>query len=124
MMHDSSVRVVRKIKDSQGRPIFVPGYEAMGAGQFTALGGTPDSLMGRPIYINQDIPVMAANAKSILFGQLSKYLVRDVMDLTLFRMTDSAYTLKGQIGFVGFLRTGGNWIDVGGAAKQYVNSAT
>ncbi|TAG44421.1 MAG: phage major capsid protein [Betaproteobacteria bacterium] len=120
MMHDSSVRVIRKIKDSQNRPIFVPGYEN---GTMVG-GGAPDRLMGRPIYINQDMPVMAANAKSILFGQLSKYLVRDVMDLTLFRMTDSAYTLKGQIGFVGFLRTGGNWIDVGGAAKQYVNSAT
>lgn len=118
MMHDSSVRVIRKIKDTQGRPIFVPGYET------GTPGGAPDRLMGRPIYINQDMPVMAANAKSILFGQLSKYLVRDVMDLTLFRMTDSAYTLKGQIGFVGFLRAGGNWIDVGGAAKQYVNSAT
>lgn len=118
MMHDSSVRVVRKIKDSQGRPIFVPGYEQGNPG------GAPDRLLGRPIYINQDMPVMAANAKSILFGQLSKYLIRDVMDLTLFRMTDSAYTLKGQIGFVGFLRTGGNWVDVGGAAKQYVNSAT
>lgn len=120
MMHDSSVKVIRKIKDTAGRPIFVPGYE----NGTVVGGGAPDRLMGRPIYINQDMPVMAANAKSILFGQLSKYLIRDVMDLTLFRMTDSAYTLKGQIGFVGFLRTGGNWIDVGGAAKQYVNSAT
>lgn len=120
MMHDSSVKVIRKIKDSQGRPIFVPGYEA----NAMINGGAPDTLMGRPIYINQDMPAMAANAKSILFGQLSKYLIRDVMDLTLFRMTDSAFTLKGQIGFVGFLRTGGNWIDVGGAAKQYVNAAT
>ena len=118
MMHDSSVRVIRKIKDTQGRPLFVPGYET------GVPGSQPDRLMGRPIYINQDMPVMAANAKSIAFGQLSKYIIRDVMDLTLFRMTDSAYTLRGQIGFVGFLRTGGNFVDVGGAAKLYVNSAT
>jgi HK97 family phage major capsid protein len=120
MMHDTSVKVIRKIKDTQGRPIFVPGYEA-GA---MIEGGAPDRLMGRPIYINQHMPVMAANAKSILFGQLSKYVIRDVMDLTLFRMTDSAFTLNGQIGFVGFLRTGGNLIDVGGAVKYYANSAT
>ena len=118
MMHDGSVRVIRKIKDTQGRPLFVPGYET------GVPGSQPDRLMGRPIYINQDMPVMAANAKSIAFGQLSKYIIRDVMDLTLFRMTDSAYTLRGQIGFVGFLRTGGNFVDVGGAAKVYVNSAT
>ena len=120
MMHDTSLRVVRKIKDGQGRPIFVPGYEA----DAMVNGGAPDRLMGRPITINQHMPVMAANAKSILFGQLSKYTIRDVMDLTIFRMTDSAFTLNGQIGFVGFLRTGGNLIDAGGAVKAYVNSAT
>jgi HK97 family phage major capsid protein len=120
MMHDTSVRAIRKIKDAQGRPIFVPGYEA----NAMIDGGAPDRLMGRPIYINQNMPVMAANAKSILFGQLSKYTIRDVMDLTMFRMTDSAFTLNGQIGFVAFLRTGGNLIDAGGAVKLYVNSAT
>ncbi|MBC7599710.1 MAG: phage major capsid protein, partial [Polaromonas sp.] len=76
MMHDSSVKVLRKIKDGQNRPIFVPGYEA----DALINGGAPDRLMGRPIYINQHMPVMAANAKSILFGQLSKYIIRDVMD--------------------------------------------
>ena len=119
MMHDSSVKVLRKIKDGQQRPIFVPGYEA----NAVINGGAPDMLMGRPIYINQDMPVMAANAKSILFGQLSKYVVRDVMDLTLFRMTDSAFTLNGQVGFVAFMRSGGNLIDAGGANKFYQNSA-
>ena len=120
MMHDSSVRVLRKIKDGQGRPIFVPGYE----GNALIDGGAPDRLMGRPININQDVPVMAANAKSILFGQFSKYVIRDVMDLTVFRMTDSAFTLNGQIGFVAFMRTGGNLVDVGSAVKTYSNSAS
>lgn len=118
MMHDSALKVVRKIKDSQNRPIFVPGYETGNPG------GAPDRLLGRTIQINQDMPVMAANAKSILFGQFSKYVIRDVMDLTLFRMTDSAFTLLGQIGFVAFLRSGGNLIDAGGAVKYYQNSAT
>lgn len=118
MMHDSTLKAVRKIKDTQGRPIFVPGYEQGNPG------GAPDRLLGRPIYINQDMPVMAANAKSILFGAFSKYVIRDVMDLTMFRMTDSAFTLLGQVGFVGFLRTGGNLVDVGGAVKHYANSAT
>lgn len=118
MMHDTSLAAVRKIKDGNQRPIFVPGYESGNPG------GAPDRLMGRLININQHMPVMAANAKSILFGQLSKYLIRDVMDLTMFRMTDSAFTLLGQIGFVAFMRSGGNLIDVGGAVKYYQNSAT
>jgi HK97 family phage major capsid protein len=119
MMNDASLAVVRLIKDSQLRPIFVPGYET------GVPGGAPDRLMGRPITINQDVAVMAANAKSILFGDFSKYVIRDVMDLTLFRMTDSAFTRNGQVGFLAMQRVGGNLIDVSGASvKYYQNSAT
>lgn len=118
MMHDSTLKAVRKIKDDQGRPIFVPGYEQGNPG------GAPDRLLNRPITINQHMPAMAASAKSILFGDFNKYIIRDVMDLTLFRMTDSAFTLLGQVGFVAFLRSGGNLIDAGGAVKAYQNSAT
>lgn len=118
MMHDDALKSARKIKDTQGRPIFVPGYEQGNPG------GAPDRLLGRAININQNMPSPAANAKSILYGDFSKYLIRDVMDVTLFRMTDSAYTLKGQVGFVAFCRSGGNLLDVGGAVKAYANSAT
>lgn len=118
MMNDASVKVIRKLKDSQNRPLFVPGYEQGNPG------GAPDRLLGRPIYISQEMAVMAANAKSILFGDFSKYLIREVMDLTLFRMADSNFILNGQIGFVAFNRQGGNLIDVGGAVKYYANSAT
>lgn len=63
----------------------------------------PDRLLGRIININQNMAPMAANAKSILYGDFKKYLIRDVMDVTLFRMTGQrAYTLKGQVGFVAF----------------------
>ncbi|AGW94605.1 gp36 major capsid [Ralstonia pickettii DTP0602] len=118
MMHDDTLKALRKIKDSQNRPIFVPGYETGNPG------GAPDRLLGREIVINQNMATMAANAKSVLFGDFSKYLVRDVMDVTLFRMTDSAFTLKGQVGFVAFCRSGANLIDVGGSVKYYANSAT
>lgn len=80
--------------------------------------------MGRAIQICQEMPVMAANAKSLAFGDFSKYFVREVMDLTLFRFTDSVYASKGQTGFLAFNRQGGNLIDVGGAVKVYQNSAT
>lgn len=119
MMNDSSVKVIRKIKDTNGRPIFVPGYE-----QGTP-GGAPATLLGRPLYINQDVPSMAANAKSILFGNFRNYKVRDVMQVTLFRFTDSAYTKLGQVGFLAWMRSGGNLTDVSGASvKYYANSAT
>lgn len=118
MMNDSTLKALRKIKDGQNRPIFVPGYETGNPG------GAPDRLLGREIVINQYMAAMAANAKSILFGDFSKFLIRDVMDVTLFRMTDSAFTLKGQVGFVAFCRSGANMVDNGGAIKHYANSAT
>lgn len=118
MMHDDTLKAVRKIKDDGGRPVFVPGYESSNPG------GAPDRLLGRPIYISQEMDKMAASKKSILFGDYKRYIIREVMDLTLFRMADSNFILNGQIGFVAFNRQGGNLVDVGGAVKAYVNSAT
>ncbi len=117
MMHDLSLRQIRKLKDSQGRPIFVPGYEQGNPG------GAPDRLMGRAVSISQEMAPMAANARSILFGDFKEYVIREVMDLTLFRMADSKYIENGQIGFVAFNRQGGNLIDNGGAVKAFQNSA-
>ena len=118
MMNDASLKVIRKLKDGQQRPIFVPGYEV------GVPGGVPDTLLGSPVVVNQDVAVMAANAKSILFGDFSFYKIRDVMDVSLFRFTDSAYTKLGQVGFLAWMRAGGQFVDVGGAVKHYANSAT
>lgn len=118
MMNDASVKVLRKIKDGQSRPIFVPGYET------GVPGGAPDTLCGYPIQINQDVAVMAASAKSIAFGDFSYYKIRDVMEMTMLRYTDSAYSKQAQVGFQAWLRSGGNFIDVGGAVKLFVNAAS
>ena len=110
-------RAVRKIKDTTGRPIWTPSYdEGMSA-------KTPDLLMGYPVEINNHMPVPAANAKSISFGDHSKYMVRDAMELTMFRFEDSAYLKKGQVGFLAWARAGGNLTDTN-AVKVYQHSAT
>jgi HK97 family phage major capsid protein len=118
MMADLTLRMVRKIKDTQGRPIFVPGYET------GTPGGAPDRLLGSAININQHMPVPAANAKSILFGAMDHYKIRDAMEIEVQRFTDSAYAKKGQVGFLAWLRSGGNLTDVGGAVKYYQHPAT
>ena len=116
MMNDASVKVIRKLKDSQNRPIYLPGDGGLA-------GGMSMSLLGYDIKVNNDIAVMAANAKSILFGDFSKYYVRDVMDASMFRFTDSAYAKLGQVGFLMWMRAGGNLLDTA-AVKYYANSAT
>lgn len=110
-------RVLRKIKDTSGRPIWTPSYDQ---GITTR---TPDLLLGYPVQINNHMPVPAANAKSIAYGDLSQYMVRDAMDVTLFRFEDSAYLKKGQIGFLAWARAGGNLLDPA-AVKTYQHSAT
>lgn len=115
MLNDSSLKIVRKLKDSQNRPLFIPGYELNGA--------MPDTLLGYEVAINQDVAAMAANAKSILFGDFFAYKIRDVMNATMFRFTDSAYAKLGQVGFLMWARSGGNLVDTT-AVKYYQNSAT
>ena len=121
MMNDASIKGVRQIKDAQGRPIFTPGYDTT-LHQMAYV--APDILCGYPIQVNQDVAVMAANAKSILFGDFKYYYVRDAMEISTFRFTDSAYTKLGQVGFLAWMRAGGNLIDVGGAVKTFINAAT
>jgi HK97 family phage major capsid protein len=116
MMHDLSLAKIRKLKDSSNRPIYIPGYDGLA-------GAMKDTLLGYDICINQDIAQMAANAKSILFGDFSKYVIRDVMNAQLFRFADSAYVKLGQIGFLMWARAGGNLVD-SNAVKYYANSAT
>lgn len=118
MMHDDSVKVLRQIVDGSSRPIFVPGYET------GVPGGAPDRILGAPIIVNQDVATMAAGAKSILYGDFSYYKIRDAMDVTMFRFTDSAYTKLGQVGFLAWMRSGGNFVDVGGAVYVFINAAS
>jgi len=116
MMRDASMGVVNKLKDTAGRPIFIPGWDGLGK-------TSPDTILGYPVQINNDVAAMAANAKSIAFGDMSYYKVRDAMEMTLFRFTDSAYAKLGQVGFLAWQRSGGNLVDTA-AVKLYVNSAT
>lgn len=114
MLNDLSVAVVSKLKDTTGRPIWVPSVDA----------GAPDTLLGFPVAVNDDVAVMAANAKSIAFGDFSKYTIRDVANTTsIRRFDDSAFALLNQVGFCGWQRSGGNLLDPS-AVKVYQNSAT
>lgn len=114
MMNDLSVAAVSKLKDTTGRPIW----------EYSTQVGTPDVLLGKPVVINDDVAVMAANAKSIAFGDFSKYTIRDVANTSVIRrFDDSAFALNNQVGFCGWHRSGGNLLDTA-AVKVYVNSAT
>ena len=114
MLNDSSIKVVRKLKDGQNLPLWQPSVQA----------GEPDMLLGYPVIPNNDVAVMAANAKSILFGDFRKYKIRRVSGGSLVRLNER-YADALQVGFFLFGRVDGNLIDAGtNPVKYYANSAT
>lgn len=117
MFNQTMRRTIRKIKDTAGRPIWTPSYDA------GMTSSTPDLLLGHPVELNNHMAVPGANNKSITFGDHSKYMVRDTMEVTLFRFEDSAFLKRGQIGFLAWARAGGNLLDAS-AVKAYRHSAT
>ncbi|MFE7360666.1 phage major capsid protein [[Kitasatospora] papulosa] len=113
MLHDSTLASVRKLKDGQNRPLWEPSIQV----------GVPDGILGHGYVVNQDMPVMAANAKSILFGDFfAGYLIRDVQDVQMLRLAER-YADYLQVGFLGFARADGTPQDTA-AYKAYRNSAT
>lgn len=117
MMHDQSFKVVKKMKDSQNRPIYLPGYDGLA-------GAAKDTILGYGVQINQDMAQMAANAKSIIFGCLNKYKARLVKDVTILRLTER-YADNLQVAFILFARADGRLLDAGtNPVKYYQNSAT
>jgi HK97 family phage major capsid protein len=117
MFSQTMRRVIRKIKDTAGRPIWMPSYDE------GLVSATPDRLLGYPVYLNNDMAVPAVSAKSLAFGNFNRYMIRDAMDVTMFRFDDSAYMKLGQVGFLAWARTGGNLLDVN-SVKLYQHSAS
>ncbi len=117
MLKDATMAIIRKLLDGQNRPLWEPSVQA----------GQPDTLMGYPIVINNDVATAAANAKSIYFGDFSKYVIRDVTGVQLVRMTER-YADYLQTGYYAFQRTGGRLVAANSSTynpvKTYVHSAT
>ena len=114
MMRDSALKATKLIVDTTGRPLWAA----------SIVGGAPDTLMGYPVIINQDVAAMAAGAKSVVFGDLSKYLIRDVLGVTLLRL-EERYADYHQVAFLAFARMDGDLLNAGtNPVKVFVNAAT
>lgn len=113
VMSDSALKVVRKLKDTQGRPLWEPSLQT----------GVPSNLMGYPITVDNGVPVPAANAKSIGFGDINAAMVvRQVAGGQLMRL-EERYADFLQVGFLGFIRLDAK-PDDGAAFRTYAHSAT
>jgi HK97 family phage major capsid protein len=114
MFHDSSLKALKKMEDSQNRPLWLPGIAVR----------EPDTILGKPYIVNNDIPEMGVDAKSILFGDFSAYCIRDVLGVQLLRLVER-YADFLQVGFLAFSRHDGGLLDAGThPIKYYQNSST
>jgi HK97 family phage major capsid protein len=102
MMHDQTLRDIRKLKDGDGRYIWVPGLTA----------GQSDTLLSYSVVTNNDLATMATGVKSVLFGDLKKYMIRNVRGFQLLTLRER-YAEFLQVAFIGFSRHDGMLIDPG-----------
>lgn len=117
MMNDATLQSLYKLVDSDGRPLFWAASRDLSD-------ALPMTLLGRTIRINQDMAAPGVNAKPLAFGDFSKYIIRDVMAVSLFRFMDSKYVEKGQVGFLAWMRADGNYTDNGASMKVFQNAAS
>ena len=99
VLNDSTIKAVRKLKDSTGQYLWQPSLMA----------GTPDTLLGRPVKTSAYMPVIAAGAKTIAFGDFSYYWIADRQGRS-FKRLNELYAANGQVGFLGSQRVDGKLV--------------
>ncbi|HEX4381247.1 MAG TPA: phage major capsid protein [Candidatus Acidoferrum sp.] len=112
MMHDLTIKTLKRLLDKYGRPLWVPGMSS----------NAPDTINGYRYFVNNDMAQVATTNKTVLFGDLTKYKVRRVKELAIMRLVER-YADYGQIAFIGFARGDGNLVDAGTNPVKYLVQA-
>lgn len=103
MMHRNVLLAIRKLKAHDSQYIWQPGAQA----------GVPNMLFGYPYTLNNNMQSSLATAtRTMLFGQLSKYKIRDVGTVRVKRL-EERFADSDQIGFIAFGRHDGQLLDAG-----------
>lgn len=102
MFSDAVLALLRKLVDGDSRPVFSAG---MSTGSF-------DRIHGHPFTINQSIPAPTTGLKSVIFGDLKKYMTRIVLNMSMIRLVER-YAEFLQVGFLAFARADGDLLDAG-----------
>jgi HK97 family phage major capsid protein len=97
MFSDQTLKVLRKIKDNDGRYIWQPADVRT---------GSPATLLGAKFTINDDMETVATGKTSVLWGDLSKYVIRRVNGSRIKRLEERFAELD-QIALLGFMRFDG-----------------
>jgi HK97 family phage major capsid protein len=114
VFNDSTLKAIKKLSIGSGddRPLWQPSMQV----------GAPDTIEGYPYIIDQGVASIGASAKSIAFGDISEYYIRQVMDVMLVRFGEK-YMDYAQVGFVAFARMDAELMNTA-AVKTLVHAAS
>lgn len=99
MMNRKTAAAVKKLKDADGRYLWIDSLQA----------GEPSQLLGFPVALAEDMPDIASNSFSIAFGDFKAgYTIVDRLGIRLLR---DPYTTKGFVKFYITKRTGGDVVN-------------
>ena len=95
LMNDATLATIRKMKDGDGNYIWVPGLKD----------GAPDTLLGKPVEIDDNVDDIGANKYPIFFANFKRaYLIIDRQGVRVLR---DPYTTKPYVLFYTTKRVGG-----------------
>lgn len=106
IIRDQTVASIRKIKDTTGQYIW----------QQSLTAGAPDTLLGKPVLTDPGVAATGLSAKSVIFGDMSKYFVRVVDGVRFERSDDYAFNTD-LVTFRALLRADGALVDLTGAVR-------
>jgi HK97 family phage major capsid protein len=112
LMKDATLAAVRKLKDTTNQYLWQPSLQQ----------NVPDTLLGKPVYTDPAVAGVAVSARSVLFGDFSRYFVRQVKDIRFERSDDFAFNADLAT-FKCVLRGDGGLPDQTGAIKAFVGNA-
>ena len=95
MMNDATLLAIRKLKDGDGNFLWQQGNVAA---------GIPNTISGRPYWINDDMAGIATGNTSMLFGDFSKYYTRKVQSPLLMVAKER---FAPDYGILGYMRIDG-----------------
>jgi HK97 family phage major capsid protein len=117
MMSSSTLGKVRSLRADSGT------YGSYDLVFKVGLEGNADTILGKPVYVNESTASTATSAKSILFGAMDRYYIREVNGIDVAISDDFAFDYSVRT-FRVTLRTDGVLIDQTGAVKHFVGGAS
>ena len=108
LMHDSTAGTLAKLRDGAGGTVGAFLWQPSLTNGVA--GGVPDRFLDKPVYTDSNVASQSSNAKTVLFGDMSAYYVREVGNPVI-ESDASVYFATDEVGFRAKWRVDGDCID-------------